>query len=196
MNQSVTTYFRHPQIRDCHRFVILQDYLTHEKHYLEAVWSSSSTITNQPGPYFARVRFGGKLYRHALGTSDYKLARRKLADFRNGLERTDATKGKTSLAKMLDARRSRRCLPERLPTLHCRIRRSAKRVFGVGSDATVITAPSSSSDFFLRSIGNLPRQMTANLSKADTVEDTSGLGVGCLPPRQRLPLFQTFRSRG
>ena len=104
MNQSVTTYFRHPQIRDCHRFVILQDYLTHEKHYLEAVWSSSSTITNQPGPYFARVRFGGKLYRHALGTSDYKLARRKLADFRNGLERTDATKGKTSLAKMLDAR--------------------------------------------------------------------------------------------
>ncbi|PYL83703.1 MAG: hypothetical protein DMF23_08615 [Verrucomicrobia bacterium] len=50
------------------------------------------------------MRFGGKLYRHALGTSDYKLARRKLADFRNGLERTDATKGKTSLAKMLDAR--------------------------------------------------------------------------------------------
>ena len=86
------------------------------------------------------MRFAGKLYRRALGTSDYKLARRKLADFRNGLERTEATKGKTSLAKMLDARRSRRCLPERLPTLHCGIRRSAKRVFGVGSDATVITS--------------------------------------------------------
>jgi hypothetical protein len=49
------------------------------------------------------VRYGGKLYRRALKTTDYKLARRKLADFRNGLERTDATKGKTSLARMLDA---------------------------------------------------------------------------------------------
>ena len=49
------------------------------------------------------MRFGGKLYRRALKTTHYKLARRKRADFRNGLERTDATKGKTSLAKMLDA---------------------------------------------------------------------------------------------
>lgn len=49
------------------------------------------------------MRYGGKLYRRALGTSDYKLARRKLADFRHGLERTDASKGKTSLAKMLDS---------------------------------------------------------------------------------------------
>jgi hypothetical protein len=49
------------------------------------------------------VRYGGKLYRRKLNTTDYKLARRKLAEFRNDLERTDATKGKTSLAKMLDA---------------------------------------------------------------------------------------------
>ena len=49
------------------------------------------------------MRFAGKLYRRALGTSDYKLARRKLADFRNGFERTDTTKGKTSLGKTLDA---------------------------------------------------------------------------------------------
>lgn len=55
------------------------------------------------GFYFARVRFGGKLYRRALGTNDYTLARRKLADFRGALARTDASKGKTSLAKMLDA---------------------------------------------------------------------------------------------
>jgi integrase len=53
--------------------------------------------------YFARVRYGGKLYRRALKTTDYKLARCKLAEFRNDLERTDATKDKTSLAKMLDA---------------------------------------------------------------------------------------------
>src|SRR6266550_990435 len=70
------------------------------------IWKRSGVglYCYQPtGMYFARVRFGGKLYRRALGTSDYKLARRKLADFRNGLERTDATKGKTNLAKMLDA---------------------------------------------------------------------------------------------
>jgi hypothetical protein len=30
------------------------------------------------GPYFARVRFGGKLDRRALGTGDYSVARRKL----------------------------------------------------------------------------------------------------------------------
>jgi integrase len=71
-----------------------------------SIWKRSGVglYCYQPtGIYFARVRFGGKLYRRALSTSDYTLARRKLADFRNGLERTDATKGKTSLAKMLDA---------------------------------------------------------------------------------------------
>jgi len=70
------------------------------------VWKRSGVglYCYQPtGAYFARVRYGGKLYRRALGTSDYKLARRKLADFRHGLERTDASKGKTSLAKMLDS---------------------------------------------------------------------------------------------
>ena len=49
------------------------------------------------------MRFGGKLYRRALKTTDCKLARRKLNDFRKDLQRTDPTKGKTSLAKMLDA---------------------------------------------------------------------------------------------
>jgi integrase len=70
------------------------------------IWKRSGVglYCYQPtGIYFARVRFGGKLYRRALGTSDYKLARRKLADFRNGLERTDASKGKTSFGAVLDA---------------------------------------------------------------------------------------------
>jgi integrase len=55
------------------------------------------------GAYFARVRFGGKLYRRALKTNDYALARRKLAAYRHDLGRTDASKGKTSFATVLDA---------------------------------------------------------------------------------------------
>jgi integrase len=49
------------------------------------------------------VRFGGKLYRRALKTTDYKVARRKLAAYRHDLERTDASKGRTSFARVLDA---------------------------------------------------------------------------------------------
>jgi len=80
--------------------MILLYCLTREKRHLEAVWSRP--LRYQPtGIYFARVRFGGKLYRRALGASDFKLARRKLADFCNGLERTNATKGKTSFAAVL-----------------------------------------------------------------------------------------------
>jgi integrase len=54
------------------------------------------------GQYFARVRFRGKLYRRKLETDDLALAKRKLRDFKNDLERTDATKGNTSFAKLLD----------------------------------------------------------------------------------------------
>ncbi len=57
---------------------------------------------NPTGQYHARVRFRGKLYRRKLGTTDHALARRKLAQFRLDLERTDATKGNTSFAKVLD----------------------------------------------------------------------------------------------
>src|SRR4030095_13808605 len=57
---------------------------------------------NPTGHYFARVRFHGKLYRKKLDTGDYELAKRKLADFKRDLERTDATKGNTSFAKVLD----------------------------------------------------------------------------------------------
>jgi integrase len=57
---------------------------------------------NPSGQYFARVRFHGKLYRRKLDTSDLDLAKRKLRAFKDGLERTDATKGNTSFEKVLD----------------------------------------------------------------------------------------------
>jgi integrase len=57
---------------------------------------------NPSGQYFARVRFKGKLYRRKLDTGDLALAKRKLRDFKNDLERTDATKGNTSFGKVLD----------------------------------------------------------------------------------------------
>jgi hypothetical protein len=68
-------------------------------------WTKSKTAClyryNPTGQYFARVRFGGKLHRKKLGTNDYQLARRKLADFRRDLGRTDASLGNTSLAEVL-----------------------------------------------------------------------------------------------
>lgn len=57
---------------------------------------------NPSGQYFARVRFRGKLYRRKLDTGDLALAKRKLRAFKDDLDRTDATKGNTSLAKVLD----------------------------------------------------------------------------------------------
>ena len=57
---------------------------------------------NPSGQFFARVRFWGKLYRRKLDTGDLPLAKRKLREFKNDLERTDATKGNTSFAAVLD----------------------------------------------------------------------------------------------
>jgi integrase len=57
---------------------------------------------NPSGQYFARVRFRGKLYRRKLDTDDLALARRKLRAFKDDLERTDASKGNTSFAAVLD----------------------------------------------------------------------------------------------
>ena len=69
-------------------------------------WTKSKTAClyryNPNGEYYARVRFGGKLHRRKLGTDDYQLARRKLADFRRDLGRTDATLGNTSLTEVLN----------------------------------------------------------------------------------------------
>src|SRR5262245_40684098 len=58
---------------------------------------------NPSGQYFARVRFRGKLYRRKLETDDLALAKRKLRDFKNDLDRTDATRGNTSFEKVVDA---------------------------------------------------------------------------------------------
>lgn len=57
---------------------------------------------NSSGQYHARVRVGGRLYRRALGTNDYQLARRKLSDFKRDLGRTDARAGKTTFGAVLD----------------------------------------------------------------------------------------------
>ena len=57
---------------------------------------------NPNGQYHARVRFGGRLYRRTLGTSDYQLARRRLAAFRNDLGRIDGRAGKTTFGAVLD----------------------------------------------------------------------------------------------
>jgi integrase len=54
------------------------------------------------GQYYARVRIAGKMHRRKLGTTDFAYARRKFADFKRDLERTDHTKGNTSFAAVLD----------------------------------------------------------------------------------------------
>ena len=68
-------------------------------------WTKSKTHGlyryDPTGQYFARVRFRGKLYRKKLEAADYALARRKLAEFRRDLERTDASKGNASFARVL-----------------------------------------------------------------------------------------------
>jgi len=56
---------------------------------------------NPSGQYFARVRFRGKLYRRKLKAGDLAVAKRKLREFKNDLERTDADKGNTSFGKLL-----------------------------------------------------------------------------------------------
>jgi integrase len=54
------------------------------------------------GTYHARVRFGGKLYRQSLETTDFAFAKRKLTEFKANLGRTDPRQGDTSFAAVLD----------------------------------------------------------------------------------------------
>jgi len=54
------------------------------------------------GRYFAQLRFKGKLHRKSLGTTDCALAKRRLADFRRTLDRTDPTQDRQSFAAVLD----------------------------------------------------------------------------------------------
>src|SRR5438874_11351867 len=69
-------------------------------------WTKSKTAClyryKPTGQYFARVRFGGKLHRKKLNATDYQLARRKLANFKRDLERTDARLSNTSLNEILN----------------------------------------------------------------------------------------------
>lgn len=70
-----------------------------------ALWTKSKTAClyryTPNDQYYARVRFGGKLHRRKLGTTDYQLARRKLADFRRDLGSTNASLRNTSLCEVL-----------------------------------------------------------------------------------------------
>jgi integrase len=54
------------------------------------------------GRYFAQVRFKGKLCRRSLETTDIALAKRRLADYKRTLERTDPAQGNKSFAAVLD----------------------------------------------------------------------------------------------
>ena len=54
------------------------------------------------GVYHARVRHGGKLYRESLEIKDLALAKRKLRDFKDRLERTDLRLGKITLVAWLE----------------------------------------------------------------------------------------------
>ncbi len=54
------------------------------------------------GVYHARVRHGNKLYRESLETKDLAFAKRKLADFKQRLERTDPRLGKITLVAWLE----------------------------------------------------------------------------------------------
>jgi integrase len=55
------------------------------------------------GMYHARIRHGGTQYREPLKTNDLAFAKRKLADFRRDLGRTDARASNTSLGVVLTA---------------------------------------------------------------------------------------------
>src|SRR5215469_8211299 len=50
------------------------------------------------GRYFAHVRYKGKLYRRSLETTDIALAKRRLADYKRTLDRTDPAQGNKSFA--------------------------------------------------------------------------------------------------
>jgi integrase len=54
------------------------------------------------GKYYANVSRRGKLYRESLGTTDLEFAKRKLADFKKKLDRTEPKYGKISLVAWLE----------------------------------------------------------------------------------------------
>jgi integrase len=72
---------------------------------MDKEWTKSGPCLyryNPSGMYHARVRFGGKLFRRSLGTTDFVFAKRKLTEFRTSLGRTDPRQGNTSFGAVLD----------------------------------------------------------------------------------------------
>ena len=68
-------------------------------------WTKSAACLyryNPTGTYHARVRFGGRLFRRSLGTTDFAFAKRKLTEFKASLGRTDPRQGNTSFGAVLD----------------------------------------------------------------------------------------------
>ena len=96
---------KHVRERPCHSFCTLKPMKTELK--TAKVWKKITRHVGlyryEPtGQFFARLRFRSKLVRRKLDTTDVATAKRKLADFRRDLERTDATKGNTSFGAVLD----------------------------------------------------------------------------------------------
>ena len=72
---------------------------------LDKEWTKSGPCLyryNPSGTYHARVRFGGKLFRRSLDTTDFAFAKRKLTEFRSSLGRTDPRQGNTTFGAALD----------------------------------------------------------------------------------------------
>jgi integrase len=73
----------------------------HSKTWRKVPRTSGLYLYVPSGMYHARVRHGGKLYRESLETKDAALAKRKLRDFKDRLDRTDPKFGKITLADWL-----------------------------------------------------------------------------------------------
>jgi integrase len=54
------------------------------------------------GTYHARIKHGGRVHKESLKTKDFAFAKRRLADLRQRLERTDSRYGKVSLVEWLE----------------------------------------------------------------------------------------------
>ncbi len=54
------------------------------------------------GGYYARIKASGKEIRRSLETTDREIAKRKLADFKRDLARTDHTRGNISLSELTE----------------------------------------------------------------------------------------------
>ena len=112
---------------------------------------------NKTGQYFARVRFGGKLHRKKLWATDYKLACRKLADYKRDLERTDARLCNTSLDEVLKkyARAILAKSPKTQRDRHSIIEKIRREWYGVGTLPLRTIKPSTAEVWLSQHYGQL-----------------------------------------